>query len=197
MISQGTSGNFARVRPGTRWGARKITAISGSIITLNAACLWAIGNTSSYKAIDGTGSGRSLPTVQVGFRFPIYPLSTVYTNNLVGGGSEVSTETATGIQSKKGGTAGSAPFLDTSTATNSYNNLRLDEGYIDAGFFVQIGDSLNITTNVEISELFPQWEVDPLLYGVTRLRHNTVLSNLKIGYQGQISPLAGFYSDRS
>lgn len=179
----------AKPSHGTRFGVRQITAIAGNILTLDRPCLWCVDTLLNYGTLAG-GGGKILPSVAVTFRLPIARNTATLLHNFVEGGSESITEVSSGIRSLKAGQAGDAGYRDT-TMTGSNNTVRNDEGFLDAGFFVQIGDVLEFSADVEMEDFYPQYLSNPHVSGDVTLARGSVLADMQIGYRAS-SPIAGY-----
>lgn len=150
------------VRGRASFGVRKITAISGSILTLDRACSWTVDPSFSYIPITG-GSGIPLPTVAVTFDQSFARGSVAGTITKGEGGTiSIAEDIATGsfnfdYEGTKFNTAGTSQY---------YGQIRSDEGYIDAGISLFPGDTLAVSANVYIAALDLTFPVPPALSGV-------------------------------
>lgn len=178
------------------FGLRKITAISGTVITLDKACPWLQReNNVTYRAIatPTSGTGRTLPTLTVTYGFPIQrrvlsDASFVYPQFLI---TKVEGGTLSIIQNMSVFTgefiqAGlvNVGFNSQGTAA-AYTNIDYEAGYFNQSLGVGIGDIVTLTAEVDVSEYRLAFNTPPELGGYSPT--NTCLTALRrIGYRASI-----------
>lgn len=188
-------GNVVAGKPG--YGVRKIVALTWSgtnaLITLDSPCPWLQpANIIAYRAIatPTTGAGRTLPTVQLSYGFPMlsrfsvdasYSLPKITVTPVEGGPDIVLSQ----------GSLGNGVFNTTSlvlTTYNSagaayaYNNADYENGYWAQGLGVAPGDIVTFYSEVDVAEYRMAFATPPDLGGYAPLA-SCLPAQRKIGYR--------------
>jgi hypothetical protein len=196
--SAGTILYFGAVGRRDPIGPRKVTAVTGSIVTLDRPVTnWRLmtADLVAYPALGVAGNQR--PSFPVTFNFPLRPVENI------SGTPEKMTytldRTASSLGSSTGnenpGSGGKAVFTsaagDLTKASNlwdsqgnqvTYGHIHHEVGEIDCGF-APLGptDVLTVNTVAYVDEYAPQFASDPLLSGSTAMKRATRLADMKIG----------------
>lgn len=173
----------------TPFGIRKITAISGNIVTIDRACRWYVGDNGSvgYAPITG-GTGVVLPTVSVAFDQYINRAGTTGTVTKVEGGTANLSESSSTANFNGSGTLDNFNTYGADGASVVRGQVRNDEGFVNAGIPLTPGDTLTLQADCYIPGLDVSWITEPRMTGRLEPVNGSDITRLRIGAETALLP---------
>jgi hypothetical protein len=174
------------------FGIRTVTARSGNILTLDAACSWVHpGQTNFFNSVDGvTITGRqSLPTVTLSFGLEVLKRALSgqarpkFNVTPVEGGSDLTGTQATNFLTFTASGEVLTSRDTTGVSLGSYRGVNHEFGYNDTGFSVAVGDVLTIEVDAKIPEDGLTFVTDPEVVRDCLPHPDSLVARRQIGYR--------------
>lgn len=173
MFRVGNSINVTNPVPNRpAFGTRRITAISGNILTLDRACVWSTSSTATpYNAISTPTAAtyNVLPQVTLSFGFPFRVVNTaagatgpVWLLTQVNGGTSGGQQDPTYFSFTNNNYVRTDYAPDGSTKS-AYRGVNCTIGFYEVGFMIAVGDVLKITADAQIANEALTFTSDPSL----------------------------------
>ncbi|WCM29197.1 hypothetical protein NDN01_10055 [Sphingomonas sp. QA11] len=188
-------GNILPGQPG--YGVRKIVGLNGTIATFDKPCPWKQRqNFVAYRSIatPTTGTGRTLPTVQLSWGFPIQARILVHASFIdprivitkAEGGADIVMEqslvNSSGVFIQSG--LFSTAFNSSGNAA-SFANADYEAGYWAQAVSLAAGDIMKLYCLVDVQEMRLAFNTPPELGGYSPA-NTCLLSQRRIGYRPSI-----------